>query len=167
MRFIKITQVKSTIGRLRNHKACVRGLGLRRIGHTVLVKDTPANWGMIKKVQYLLRVEGNIRIIKKTSLGLWISTSKGIGKKKIGLDHLWAAPIRKTFSKGTPNGTWLYATIEDPQGVPRVLGSFVRTIGNRTLFCPGIDIEIAPIGAQNETEERVTIDHVTLDPRFA
>ena len=38
---IKVTLVRSTNGRLKNHKACVRGLGLRRIGHTVEVEDTP------------------------------------------------------------------------------------------------------------------------------
>ncbi|MEJ2532469.1 MAG: 50S ribosomal protein L30 [Halioglobus sp.] len=54
---IKVTQVKSTHGRLRNHKACVSGLGLRRIGHTVEVEDTPAVRGMINKVNYLVRVE--------------------------------------------------------------------------------------------------------------
>ena len=54
---IKVTQVKSTNGRLQNHKACVAGLGLRRIGHTVEVEDTPSVRGMINKVGYLLRVE--------------------------------------------------------------------------------------------------------------
>lgn len=55
---IKVTQVKSTNGRLQGHKACVRGLGLRRIGHTVEVEDTAAVRGMINKVSYLVRVEG-------------------------------------------------------------------------------------------------------------
>ena len=54
---IKVTQVKSTNGRLQNHKACVAGLGLRRIGHTVEVEDTPSVRGMINKVNYLIRVE--------------------------------------------------------------------------------------------------------------
>ncbi len=54
---VKVTLVKSTIGRLANHKACVRGLGLRRIGHTVEVLDTPENRGMINTAYYLLRVE--------------------------------------------------------------------------------------------------------------
>ncbi|MEP4146906.1 MAG: 50S ribosomal protein L30 [Halioglobus sp.] len=54
---IKVTQVKSTNGRLPNHKACVAGLGLRRIGHTVEVEDTPSTRGMINKVHYLVRVE--------------------------------------------------------------------------------------------------------------
>ena len=54
---IRVTLVRSTAGRLRKHKACVAGLGLRRIGHTVEVQDTPSNRGMINKVSYLLRVE--------------------------------------------------------------------------------------------------------------
>ena len=54
---IKVTQIKSTHGRLKNHKACVAGLGLRRIGHTVEVGDTPSVRGMINKVNYLVRVE--------------------------------------------------------------------------------------------------------------
>ena len=54
---IKVTQVKSTYGRLKKHRACVSGLGLRRIGHTVEVEDTPAVRGMINKVNYLVRVE--------------------------------------------------------------------------------------------------------------
>lgn len=54
---IKVTQTKSTNGRLDRHKACVAGLGLRRIGHTVEVPDTPAVRGMINKVSYLLHVE--------------------------------------------------------------------------------------------------------------
>ena len=55
---IKVTQVRSVAGRLRAHKACVAGLGLRRIGHTVEVEDTPSVRGMINKVNYLIRVEG-------------------------------------------------------------------------------------------------------------
>ncbi|MCH2100022.1 MAG: 50S ribosomal protein L30 [Pseudomonadales bacterium] len=55
---IRVTQIKSTAGRLKKHQACVRGLGLRRIGHTVEVEDTPSVRGMINKVPYLVRVEG-------------------------------------------------------------------------------------------------------------
>ena len=55
---IKVTLVRSTIGTLPKHKACVQGLGLRRIGHTVELEDTPAVRGMIHKVNYLVRVEG-------------------------------------------------------------------------------------------------------------
>lgn len=54
---IKVTQVKSVHGRLKNHRACVAGLGLRRIGHTVEVEDTPSVRGMINKVNYLVRIE--------------------------------------------------------------------------------------------------------------
>jgi len=56
---IKITLVRSFHGRLAAHKACVSGLGLRRIRHTVLVQDTPENRGMINKISYLLKVEEN------------------------------------------------------------------------------------------------------------
>lgn len=55
---IRVTLMKSACGRIQNHKACVRGLGLRRINHTVEVEDTPSVWGMINKVSYLVRVEG-------------------------------------------------------------------------------------------------------------
>jgi len=54
---IKVTLLRSTNGRLKKHQACVRGLGLRRIGHTVEVEDTPSVRGMINKVNYLVRVE--------------------------------------------------------------------------------------------------------------
>lgn len=54
---IKVTQVRSTAGRLQAHKACVAGLGLRRVGHSVEVEDTPSVRGMINKVNYLVRVE--------------------------------------------------------------------------------------------------------------
>jgi large subunit ribosomal protein L30 len=55
---VRVTQIKSTHGRLKSHQACVRGLGLRRIGHSVEVEDTPSTRGMINKVRYLLKVEG-------------------------------------------------------------------------------------------------------------
>ena len=54
---LKVTLTKSTSGRLESHKACVRGLGLRRIRRTVEVIDTPENRGMINKVSYMLSVE--------------------------------------------------------------------------------------------------------------
>jgi large subunit ribosomal protein L30 len=54
---LKVTLVKSRFGRLKSHKACVAGLGLRKIRQTVTVKDTPENRGMINKVSYLLSVE--------------------------------------------------------------------------------------------------------------
>ena len=54
---IRVTLTKSVIGRLPSHKACVKGLGLRRMHHTVEVEDTACARGMINKVSYLLRVE--------------------------------------------------------------------------------------------------------------
>ncbi len=55
---IKVTLVRSVHGRLERHKACVRGLGLRRIRHTVEVEDTPQVRGMINKISYMVEVEG-------------------------------------------------------------------------------------------------------------
>lgn len=55
---IRVTLFKSTIGRLERHQACVKGLGLKRIGHSVEVEDTPSIRGMINKVSYMVRVEG-------------------------------------------------------------------------------------------------------------
>jgi large subunit ribosomal protein L30 len=55
---IRVTLVKSVIGTKPEHRACVRGLGLRRLNHTVEVIDTPANRGMINRVSYLLKLEG-------------------------------------------------------------------------------------------------------------
>ncbi len=54
---LKVTLVKSKHGRLKSHKACVAGLGLRKIHQTVTVIDTPENRGMINRVSYLLSVE--------------------------------------------------------------------------------------------------------------
>jgi large subunit ribosomal protein L30 len=54
---IKVTQTRSSYGRLQAHRDCVKGLGLRRIGHTVEVEDTPSVRGMINKVYYMVRVE--------------------------------------------------------------------------------------------------------------
>lgn len=55
---LKVTQIRSKIGRLESHKACLRGLGLKRISQTVEVEDTPSNRGMIKKIEYMVKVEG-------------------------------------------------------------------------------------------------------------
>ncbi|MEE8482227.1 MAG: 50S ribosomal protein L30 [Acidiferrobacterales bacterium] len=52
---LQVTLIKSTIGTGKKHQACVRGLGLRRMHHTVEVIDTPQNRGMINKVSYLLQ----------------------------------------------------------------------------------------------------------------
>lgn len=55
---VKVTQTKSGIGRLPKHKATLRGLGLRRINHTVELEDTPSVRGMINQVNYMVKVEG-------------------------------------------------------------------------------------------------------------
>ncbi len=54
---LRVTLVKSVIGTIEKHRACVRGLGLRRLNHTVIVSDTPENRGMINRVNYLVKFE--------------------------------------------------------------------------------------------------------------
>ncbi|MDH3672071.1 MAG: 50S ribosomal protein L30 [Gammaproteobacteria bacterium] len=54
---LKVTLLRSPIGIGRRHQACVRGLGLCRIRHGVVLEDTPAVRGMIRKVSYLLKWE--------------------------------------------------------------------------------------------------------------
>ena len=56
-RQLKVTLTRSLNKRLADHKACVAGLGLRRIGHSVIVSDTPENRGMISTVAYMVAVE--------------------------------------------------------------------------------------------------------------
>ena len=55
---IKVTLVKSVIGTKQSHRDTVRGLGLRRLNHSVELADTPEVRGMINKVSYLLKCEG-------------------------------------------------------------------------------------------------------------
>ena len=55
---IKVTLVKSIIGTKQDHRATVRGLGLRKLNSPAELLDTPAVRGMIQKVQYLVKVEG-------------------------------------------------------------------------------------------------------------
>ena len=54
---VRITQIKSSIGRLPKHRATIKGLGLRRIRHTVELEDTPSVRGMINQVHYMIKVE--------------------------------------------------------------------------------------------------------------
>jgi large subunit ribosomal protein L30 len=54
---IKVTLIKSVIGTIEQHRACVRGLGLRRLHHSVLILDTPENRGRINRVNYLVKAE--------------------------------------------------------------------------------------------------------------
>jgi large subunit ribosomal protein L30 len=54
---VKVTLVRSTNGALPKHKASVKGLGLRRIRHSVIVADNACNRGMMNKIDYLITVE--------------------------------------------------------------------------------------------------------------
>ena len=54
---IKVTQTKSAIGYDKRQRKHLKGLGIRRMNHTVEVEDTPSVRGMIKKIPHLLTVE--------------------------------------------------------------------------------------------------------------
>ncbi len=54
---LKVTLKRSVIAVHPKHKECIKGLGLRKIRHSVVIMDTPSNRGMINKVAYLLSVE--------------------------------------------------------------------------------------------------------------
>lgn len=54
---IKVKQVRSTIGRPGVQELHLKGLGLKGIGQTVIVKDTPSNRGLVRKVQHLVEVQ--------------------------------------------------------------------------------------------------------------
>lgn len=52
-----VTMTKSRFGRLPNHQACLKGLGLAKINQTVEVPNTPEYRGMVNKISYMLKVE--------------------------------------------------------------------------------------------------------------
>lgn len=54
---VKVTLVRSPISSQPKHKLCLKGLGIRRMHHTVELEDTPAVRGMINKISYMLSVE--------------------------------------------------------------------------------------------------------------
>lgn len=56
-KMIRVTLFRSMHGRLADHKACVRGLGLRRMHQTVELEDTPAVRGMARRVSYMVKIE--------------------------------------------------------------------------------------------------------------
>lgn len=57
MKRVRITQIRSAIGRKAGQKATLRALGIRKLHHSVVVDDTPVVRGMVTKVKHLVRVE--------------------------------------------------------------------------------------------------------------
>jgi large subunit ribosomal protein L30 len=55
---LKVTLVKSMIGRPEKHRRVLRGIGLTKLNRTVELEDTPCVRGMVNKVSHLLRIEG-------------------------------------------------------------------------------------------------------------
>ncbi len=62
---IKVTLIKSMFGQLASIRNSARGLGLRRIGHSVVVADTPSNRGMINAASHMLKVEAALGGVTK------------------------------------------------------------------------------------------------------
>ena len=56
---ITIKLVKSGIGRMKNHKLCIKGLGIKKLNQTVTVLDAPSNRGMINKISDMLEIIEN------------------------------------------------------------------------------------------------------------
>ncbi|MDD9828689.1 MAG: 50S ribosomal protein L30 [Deltaproteobacteria bacterium] len=56
---LRVTQVRSAIGYNRRQRVILRGLGIRRMHHTVELEDTPSVRGMIRKIPHLLKVEAS------------------------------------------------------------------------------------------------------------
>ena len=56
---LKIKLVKSGIGRMKNHKLCIKGLGFKKLNQTVTVIDSPSNRGMINKISDMLEIKEN------------------------------------------------------------------------------------------------------------
>ena len=54
---IRVTQIKSKFGRLAKHKACLIGLGIKKLNQSVIINDTPENRGMINRISYMIKVE--------------------------------------------------------------------------------------------------------------
>jgi len=58
-KYIKIQLIKSKIGRMKNHKQCIDGLGFKKLNQVIDVLDTPSNRGLIRKVNDMVRVLDN------------------------------------------------------------------------------------------------------------
>jgi len=54
---IKIKQIRSAVGRLKNQKLTIKALGLKKLGKSVIHEDTPAIRGMVNTVKHLVQVE--------------------------------------------------------------------------------------------------------------
>jgi len=54
---VKVTLIKSMIGRPEKHRKVLRGMGLNKLNRSVALEDTPSIRGMIRKVSHLVTVE--------------------------------------------------------------------------------------------------------------
>ena len=54
---LRIKLIKSRFGRIKQHRACIAGIGLKKINQVVELDATPENLGMVNKIRYLVNVE--------------------------------------------------------------------------------------------------------------
>jgi len=123
--YIRVKQVKSTIGALSRHKACIRGLGLKRIGHFVILEDTPSIRGMINKVGHLVETKINSA---KTSMNIenYIESGRGTYSEfsECIADILNSAISNADLSKG----------IQQIQHRAKDIDSLSRKLKDRNLY---------------------------------
>ena len=102
---IRVTQTKSTNGRLDRHKACVAGLGLRRIGHTVEVPDTPASRGGTgvsdtMRLNTLRPAPGSRRAARRVGRGIGSGMGKTAGRGHKGQKSRSGGTVAPGFEGG-------------------------------------------------------------------
>ena len=56
---IKIKLIKSGIGRMKNHKLCIKGLGFKKLNQSIVIEDSPSVRGMINKISDMLEITEN------------------------------------------------------------------------------------------------------------
>jgi ribosomal protein L30 len=102
MNTLNVTLVRSVIGRIEAHKATVKGLGLRRMHHTVTVEDTPATRGMINAVGYLLKVSEGSAVAKTAKPAAKVAVAKPVAAKVAAEKPAAAAKPQALASAATP-----------------------------------------------------------------
>ena len=101
---IDIKLIKSSIGRLPNHKKCVKGLGFRKLQQTVTVEDTQSNRGMINKIIDMLEVKRELIMENSetnNSLGLNTLTSTALLKIESVLEEVLVLELVKQLAEVT------------------------------------------------------------------
>lgn len=152
-RRIRVTQVASQIGELRNTKACLQGLGLRRIGHTIELEDSLSIRGMISRVRHLIRIEEDIWDWTRLSeMKLCEMTRREKALTQIPLNHV--VPIYIADTSQFPND----------DNISSGTGSLIR-LSNKNLCITNLHV-LKEFRTRYQKNERVRfyVGRVQLDP---